>query len=167
MIRNSKIVFGLVLSLATIPLAAAKADYSGTYAAQQKSGKAASPKPTVIRVIQTDATIEIIRTEGEKTVTNRLPLDGSEADYTSSNGIRGKGRVQFKGDDLLIEWLVITPGGADSKPVRLHTKERWRLSPDKRTLTIKSEVDFPDFPPSVTVAALPNNPWTDTYQRTD
>ena len=166
MTRIAQVVFGFVLGFAAIPLAVTKADYSGTYAAQQKSGKAGSPKPTVIRVIQTDATIEIIRTENEKTVTNRLPLDGSEADYSSPTGKRGRGRVQFQGDDLLVEWHVTTPG-ADGKPILWHTKERWKLSSDKRTLTIKSEVDSPDFAPAVMAAALPNNPWTDTYQRTD
>jgi hypothetical protein len=156
-----------VVGFVAITLAAATVDYSGAYAIQQKGGgKAQNSKSTLIRVTQTDANIEISRTEGDKkTVTNRLPLDGSEADYTSPNGVRGKGRAQLKGEDMLVEWLVVS--SVADQPVRLHTKERWRLSSDRRTLTIKSEVDFPDFTPSVTAAAVPNNPWTETYQRTD
>jgi hypothetical protein len=163
--RIGQLLFGIAFGFAGILLATARADYSGTYTAQQKAGKAASPNPVVIHVTQTD-TIEIIRTEGEKSVTNRLSWDGSEADYTSPTGKRGKGWVQFKEDDLLIEWVVVSSNG-DSKPIRLHTKERWSLSSDKHTLTIKSEVDSADIPPAVMAAALPNNPWTVTYQRTN
>ena len=166
MTRIAQVVFGFVLGFAAIPLAATKANYSGTYTAKQKGGKSGDPNPVVIHVTQTDTTIEISRTEGEKSVTNRLPLDGSEADYSSPTGKHGKGRVQFQGDDLLVEWHATT-SGADGKPIRWHTKERWKSSSDKRTLTVKSEVDSPDFPPAVMAAALPNNPWTDTYQRTD
>jgi hypothetical protein len=167
MTRIYRVVCGCVLCFAAMTLAANKPDYSGTYTAQQKDAKAGTSKPPVIRVTQTDANIEISRTEGEKTVTNRLPLDGSEVDYFTRSGLRGKGRVQFKGEDLLIEWSVITLGGGDSKGLRLHTKEKWKLSTDKRILTIKSEVDFPDFPPSVTAAALPNNPSTERYERSE
>jgi len=166
MTRIAQVMFGFVLGFAAVPLAPTKADYSGTYTAQQKSGKSGSPNPVVIHVTQTDTTIEIGRTEGEKSVTNCLPLDGSEADYSSPTGKHGKGRVQFQEDDLLVEWHATT-SGADGKPIRWHTKERWKLSSDKRTLTIKSEVDSPDFPPAVMAAALPNNPWTERYQRTD
>lgn len=167
MTRIYRRVFSCVLCFAVITLAAATPDYSGMYTAQQKNAKAATSKPPVIRVTQTDATIEISRTEGEKTVTNRMPLDGSEADYSSPAGVGGKGRVQFKGDDLFIDWRVTSTGGAGSKPIRFHTKELWRLSSNKRILTIKSEVDSPDVPPSVMAAALPNNPWTVTYERTE
>jgi hypothetical protein len=39
-------------------------------------------------------------------------------------------------------------------PVRIHTKERWQLLSDSKTLTVKSDVDFPDAPgmPSSVVA---------------
>lgn len=167
MTRIYRLVFSCVLCLALITLAASKPDYSGTYTAQQKDAKATTPKPPVIRVTQTDANIEISRTEGEKTVTNRMPLDGSEVDYLSPNGVGGKGRVQFKGDDLLIDSRATSPRGEGSKPIRFHTKELWRLSSNKRILTIKSEVESPDVPPSVMAAALPNNPWTVTYERTE
>lgn len=96
MTRIAQVVFGFVLGFAAIALAATKADYSGTYTAQQKGGKSGSPNPVVIHVTQTDTTIEISRTEGEKSVTNRLPLDGSEADYSSPTDKHGKGRVQSR-----------------------------------------------------------------------
>jgi len=33
--------------------------------------------------------------------------------------------------------------------VRLHTKERWELSKDFKTLTIQTDVDFPDQPAAI------------------
>jgi len=33
--------------------------------------------------------------------------------------------------------------------MRIHTKEQWDLSADSKTLTIRSEVDFPDAPADV------------------
>jgi len=93
MTRIYRVVCGCVLCFAAMTLAANKPDYSGTYSAQQKDAKAATSKPPVIRVTQTDANIEISRTEGEKTVTNRLPLDGSES--TTLLAVACAGKVGF------------------------------------------------------------------------
>jgi hypothetical protein len=49
--------------------------------------------------------------------------------------------------------------------MRLESREDWRLSKDLRTLTIKTEVRFPDMPPEVVAVAFPNNPRTETYRR--
>jgi hypothetical protein len=49
--------------------------------------------------------------------------------------------------------------------MRLETREDWRLSRDLKTLTIKTEVRFPDMPAEIAAMAFPNNPRTETYRR--
>jgi len=51
--------------------------------------------------------------------------------------------------------------------VRVHTKEQWQLSKDGKTLTIKSDVDFPDFPSGVSVAVSGGTSTTTKYARVD
>jgi hypothetical protein len=46
-------------------------------------------------------------------------------------------------------------------------KERWRLSADAKALTIKSDVDFPDFPPEISAAVSGTTSNTTTYTRTE
>ena len=49
--------------------------------------------------------------------------------------------------------------------VRMHTKERWQLSTDGKSLTIKSDVDFPDFPAGISATVAGDTSGTRKYTR--
>jgi hypothetical protein len=153
--------------LAAAAFAATMPDFSGDYAAQPKKNSKSTVPSAELRVIQTESAIEVTRLIGEKPLTNRFPLDGSEADYTAETGVRGKCKAQLKNDTLMLESFVVSRPDTNGHSVRFHTIEQWRLSGDRRILTIKTEIKLPDMPPEVSTAAFPNNPSTETYQRLD
>lgn len=160
-----KKVFVFSICLATIAWAATKPDFSGNYAAQQKkSDKAITAS---LHVVQTESAVEVTRIYGDKSLTNRFPLDGSEGDYTTETGVRGKCRAQLKDNALVLESLVASPPNANTPSLRFDTIEEWRLSADTKTLTVKTQIKSPDMPPDVMAAAFPNNPRTEKYQRLD
>ena len=156
----------VVAFVAALAPAAPKAEFSGTYTAQKKNAKANVP-PTLLRVEQSESAVEVTRVENERELTNRFPLDGTEGNYTTATGLHGKSKAQFKNDALVLENFVASPPDASGRSLRFHTTETWKLSGDAKSLTIKTEVESPDFPPEVAAAAFPNNPWTETYHRTD
>lgn len=156
---TSAICFG------TIAWAATQPDFSGNYAAQQKtSDKTISAS---IRVVQTESAVEVTRVYGDKSVTNRFPLDGSEGDYMTEAGVLGKCRAKLKGDALVLESLVASLPNANSPSLRFDTVEEWRLSADTKTLTIRTEIKCPDAPADVMGAVFPNNPRKEKYQRVE
>ncbi|MFZ0478850.1 MAG: hypothetical protein WAL71_06850 [Terriglobales bacterium] len=160
-----KKLFVVVIFLATIAFAAAKADFSGNYATQQKKGDKA---PTAsLRVVQTDSTVQVTRVYGDKSVTNSFPLYGSEGDYTTEAGVRGRCKSQLKGDMLVLESVVASPPKANLPSLRFDTIEKWRLSADGRTLTIKTEIKCPDMTADINAALFRINPQTEKYQRLD
>jgi hypothetical protein len=153
------------ICFATIGWADTKPNFSGNYAAQQKkSDKAITAS---VRVVQTESAVEVTRIYGDKSVTNRFPLDGSDGDYTTETGARGKCRAHMKNDTLVLESLVASRPNANAPSLRFDTIEEWRLSADAKTLTIKTEIKCPDMPADVMAAAFPNNPRTEKYQRLD
>ncbi len=82
----------------------------------------------------------------------------------SPGGVSGKCKAQVKGKYLILESVVV----AQPQPrtaVRMHTKERWRLSTDANTLTIKSDSDFPDFSPNISAAVAESTSGTTIYTR--
>ena len=167
MLRLVKKQWVLLICLAAAAFAAAKPNFSGTYAAQQKKDSKSPAGSVMLRVIQGDSAVEVTRVNGDRSTTNRFPLDGSDGDYTTETGVRGKCRAQLKDETLVLESLVASPAGANRPSIRFHTTEQWRLSQDGNTLSIKTEIKSPDMPPDVTAAAFPNNPRTEKYQRTD
>jgi len=145
-------------------LAGEPSHYSGKYSA-------VAAKPTVtadstLEIVQSDANIEITRLELGRRTTSRCPLDGSEGEYTSPGGVVGKCKAYLKGKYLVIESLVVTHPQPTAS-VRIHTRERWQLSADSKTLTIKSDADFPDFPASISGAVAGDTSATRKYTRTD
>jgi hypothetical protein len=160
-----KKLFVFVIFLATIAWAAARSDFSGNYAAQQKKGDKALTAS--LRVIQTDSTVQVTRIHGNESLTNSFPLDGSEGDYTTETGVRGKCSAQLNGETLVLKTLTAPPPKASAPSLRFEIIEEWRLSPDTKTLTIKTEIKSPDMPTDVLSAAFPNNPRTEKYQRLD
>ena len=160
-----KKLFVFAICLATVASAATKPDFSGNYSAQQKKNDKAATAS--LRVIQTESAVEVTRIYGDKSITNRFPLDGSEGDYTTETGVRGKCKAQLKDDTLVLESLVASRPNANTPSLRFDTIEQWRLSADSKRLTVKTEIKCPDMAPAVMAAAFPNNPRTEKYQRFD
>ena len=150
---------------ATLAWAATKPDFSGNYGLLQKRG--GSPMSASIRVVESESAVEVTRVYGDKSVTNKFPLDGSEGDYVTEAGVHGKCRAQLKNDALVLESLVASRPNTNAPPLRFDTIEEWRLSADTKTLTIKTEIKCPDMPAEVMSAAFPNNPRKEKFQRLD
>ncbi|MGD0130695.1 MAG: hypothetical protein ABSE57_01570, partial [Bryobacteraceae bacterium] len=141
-----------------------KPNFSGSYLLTGSKGAFKFKKGTsqTVQVVQTESTIEITRTtEGLKNV-NNTPLDGTEGVYNSPGGPRGKCAARFKGKSLVLDTLVVTRPQPKGPDVQIHTRERWELSSDSKTLTIRSDVDFPGSPVNDFQLI---EPWTEIYSR--
>jgi len=160
-----KKLFAFAICFVTVGWSATKPDFSGNYAPQQKKGD--SPNSASIRVVETESAVEVTRVYGDKSITNKFPLDGNEGDYVTEAGVHGKCRAQHKNDALILESLVASRPTANAPALRFDTIEEWRLSADSRTLTIKTEIKCPDMTPDVVAAAFPNNPRKEKFQRLD
>jgi hypothetical protein len=147
-------------------LAAENVSYSGKYSAQHVKGTPSGSPDSVLEVVQSENDIEITRVESGKRTTSRCPFNGPEGDYTSPGGVAGKCKAQLKGKNLIVESVVLTHP-QPTATVRMHTKERWQLSSDSKTLTIKSDVDFPDSPAGVSAAIAGDTSSTTKYTRTE
>ena len=143
---------------------AADQNYSGKYSAERLKKTPPGSTDSTLEVVQNEDNIEITRVKLGKKTTTRYPFNGSLGDCTSSDGGSGKCKAQLKGKDLIIESAVVIqqqPTGA----VRMHTKERWQLSNDAKTLTIKLDVYFPD--PPAGISRVMSNTVTTKYTRTE
>ncbi len=135
-----------ILMIASCIDAAEKPDFGGTYI--QKAGKDASRNAvapsTSLSVLQTQSAIEIIRiTDGKQEEKNTFPLDGTKGAYISPGGSKGACMGRIRGDTLTLDMYVTSRPFADGPEVTIHMRERWKLSSDSKTLTIRSEVDSP------------------------
>jgi hypothetical protein len=159
---------GLVmLWTASTGLAADKVNYSGKYSAERPKTTSDAETDSTLEVVQNEDSIEVTRVELGKRTTSRCPFNGSEGDYTSPGGASGKCKVQLKGKYLVLDSVVVARPQPTAPPVRMHTKERWQLSADAKTLTIKSDVDFPDFPSDISAAVAGTTSGTTKYTRTN
>jgi hypothetical protein len=139
---------GLALALfVSLGHAAQKQDYSGQYLLELSKARRGSGTSQRLVVQQSDSAIEVTMIDGDKRITNRYSLNGSEGPYTSPGGVTGKCKGKFNRGNLVLESVVVTQPQAFAPPVSIHTKEQWNLSSDLRTLTVTSEVDFPGSPP--------------------
>jgi hypothetical protein len=150
--------------LASLAVAPARPDFSGNYTRQSTQANESGSGAVTLRVVQTDSSVEVTRTDGDGALTNRFPLDGTEGEWTSPTGMRGTCKARFSKETLVLETSSAS-SRPDGRSVRLQSREDWRLSKDVKTLTIRIEVRFPDMPPEVVAMAFPNNPRTETYQR--
>jgi hypothetical protein len=154
---NAPWVVCAALMIAVMPgrtYASDKLNFSGKYVIDQAKKSSEGEHASLLEIDQNDDSIEITRVElGKKTVSH-CPLNGSDGDYTNPGGVPGKCKVQLKPKYLILESIILTR--PQQVPVRIHTKEKWQLSADAKTLTIKSEVDFPDVPPDVSAIIAGN-----------
>ncbi len=147
------VCIGFLMACSGTPgMAADKANYSGKYSLQGRKTASGNKIDSTIEVVQSDDHIEITRVEQGSRTTNRYPLNGSEGTYTSPSGLVGKCKAQLKDKYLVLEAEVTSKPWPNAPPVRIHTKERWQLSSDAKTLTVKSDMDFPDAPRDVSSA---------------
>lgn len=161
--------FGIVvLALAcgvNVGLAADRTSYSGKYLLQETKHGSGNKGDSTIEVVQTEDSIEITEVEQSARTTNRYPSNGSDGDYITSTGARGKCRAQITDKYLLLESVVATKPQPNAAPMRVHTKERWQLSKDAKVLTIKLDVDFPDAPSAVSTVVGESVSGTRKYLR--
>lgn len=117
-------------------------------------------KRSEIPVVQTADAIEVSNVRDGTSNTIRFPLDDGEGTYHTDSHILGKCKGQLKGKRLVLDWVVVTRPVAGGPEVQLHTRERWELSRDSKTLIIHVDVDNPQLP-----MANIGDPWTEIYTR--
>ncbi len=141
-----------------------KPDFSGSYILTGSKGAFSMEKGEVwtLQVSQTESSLQVKRVRDGRENTNEFPLNGSEGRYPSAGGPTGSCKARWKGKDLVLDSLVITHPQDNGPAVQLHTKERWELSLDLKTLTIRSDVDFPGSP---VYGFQLIQPWSEIYTR--
>ena len=122
-------------------LADDKMDYSGKYSLEEQNHKSRKQADSTLEVVQNEDRVKIIKVEPRKTTISDCPLSSSDRAYRN---LADKCRAQLKGRNLIVESVVNTFREPTHSPLRVHTKERWELSADNKTLTIKSDTDFMD-----------------------
>jgi hypothetical protein len=142
----------------------AKLDFSGSYTLTGGKGAFNMKKGStwLLQVVQSDGAITVTKTIDGKATTNQFKLDGTEAPYTSSGGVKGTCLARFKGKTLVLDFRAITRPQPNGPDVQIHTKEQWTLSPNLKTLTVRSDVDFPN---SGLGGFQVIEPWSEIYTR--
>jgi hypothetical protein len=157
-----------VFALSASPLLAADSlRFSGRYSAERSKTASGATTDSTLEVTQNQAKIEVTRVELGKITTSRCPFNGDDGTYITSGGASGTCKAQLKGKNLIIESVVVTRPQPTAGPIRIHTKERWQLSADFKVLTIKSDVDFPDFPSEISAAVAGTTSAIAHYTRTE
>jgi|LakMenEpi03Aug12_release.lakeMendotaPanAssembly.Ray.scaffolds.fasta_scaffold814713_1 hypothetical protein len=139
-------------------------DFSGSYTLSEIKGSQKADKftPLVLRVVQKEHNIEITRIEDGKATSNSFKLDGSKSAYTNVDAVKGVGSARLKGKGLIIETEIASRPYPNKPSVQIKEKQQWKLSPDLKTLTIRTDVDFPN---SVLQGFQLIQPWTEIYTK--
>jgi hypothetical protein len=145
-------VFMLALALIATG-AAAKADFSGTWALDKSNSEGLPPgMDQTMSVVQTGDKLsletKLITPQGEQTVPDAYMLDGKETEFTpkSPNGLSGKGKRTAKwtadgnGIEVNEQVTVDTPEGS----VTVQTTRKWTLSTDGKSLKIELSTQGPN-----------------------
>lgn len=143
--------------------AADRPDFSGSYSLKSANGSK-SGEVWTLQVIQTESALNVTKVADGHPNINKFPLDSGDGAYASPGGPIGTCKGQFKGRKMILDMFVTTRPQPNGPAVQMHTRERWELSKDSRTLTIHSDVDFPKF------SGLLNGyqvvqPWSEIYIR--
>lgn len=141
------LLLAALLGLMSTAAAADKRDFSGSYTLKEntKAPRLQKGEAWTIRVAQTESAIEVTRVMDGHQNLNKFPLDGSEGRYVSPGGPTGTCKAQFKGKYLILDTFITTRPQPNGPLVQMHTRERWELSSDAKTLKIHTDVDFPQF----------------------
>jgi hypothetical protein len=161
MARPEVCVLVLLLSL-LVASAAETPDFTGSYTLTPAKHASQSVNDVIhtLTVVQTAKSIGVTKTMDGKPYTNTFPLDGAEGICYTQNQTKETCKGHFKGNHLFLESTLITHPLEDGPLVIIHTKERWQLSPDSKTLTIHTDVDAPLLP-----GVHMEDPWTEIYSR--
>jgi hypothetical protein len=165
LLRVAKLIILVAVPIVLLEAAGAdKPDFSGSYTLTSIKGGSKTKKPgnSTLQVSQTDTTIEVTRISDGNSIMNRFKLDGTETQYRSEGGAQGSGTARFKGKILTIDTQVATGPQANGPAVQIHTKEQWTLSADLKTLTIRTDVEFPN---SGIGGFQLIEPWSEIYTR--
>jgi len=163
MLRRATLAVTLIGLVPLTAFVKAPVDFSGTYVSVPSNPKKPGPGVT-ITIVQTDDAMEKTYVADGKTTVSHFPLDGSAGVYTAPGGQVGKGMARWKANDLLIETFVSVTR-PDGPTIHFHEKEKWQLSPDRKTLKIRVETESPDMPADIVSAAIPA--FTATYTRVE
>jgi hypothetical protein len=140
----------LVLTLSLLS-AAAKANFSGTWALDKSKSEGLPPgMDQLMTIVQTDDKLnletKVTTAEGEQTIADSYVLTGQETEFTPRGigGMTGKGKRIAKwsadgnGIDVSEEAEFETPEGG----VAIQATRKWTMAADGKTLTI--ELTFKD-----------------------
>lgn len=137
-LRRNWLWAGFIL-LSALPGRAAVADFTGTWkldAGRSQFGRIPPPPAILDRVSQSPTEITVHRDRGGESVVIHIPLDSSSRE----NAIRGmsmKTHGRLTPETLVVDYDGKRAGGA------VHSEERWSVSPDGKTLTVKRHLVSP------------------------
>jgi tetratricopeptide (TPR) repeat protein len=166
--QSDKAFWSFVTSLHT-PVAGdvpdpSKPNFGGSYTLTGAKGsfKINKGSKPLLQVVQSATEILITKTSDGKAPTHRFALDGSETPHATETGAKGTGTAHFKGKTLVIDVQVVNRPAPNGPDVQIHTREQWALSNDLKTLTIRTDVDFPN---SGLGGFQVIEPWSEIYTR--
>jgi len=90
--------------------------------------------PLVLNIKQGADTLQVTVMQNGAQATRVYDLSGKPSINASTEGVRMKSRIRFKGDKLVIK---SEEAGRWSPVIGLPAEETWMLSPDRQTLTIR------------------------------
>jgi hypothetical protein len=135
----------LVLLLCANPSFAQQLKFSGTYVLAGASGDLRfDPKmkdQPILKIGQTtdDLQTTLIEKGGTEIIT--LPLNGSEAAYTTLDGDAGRARIETKNKQIRIRRVVQLKSYPNLSPSAIYVVETWTLSKDGKTLKICGDAE--------------------------
>jgi hypothetical protein len=169
------LLFPAFLLLLASAAFADNADFSGSYTLTKlKGGDFQVKKGTVwtMDVVQTAAVIQVTKVRNGRKFVNTILLDGTEGLCEGLGGIAlegmtkvgGKCKGYFKERHLNLESFVVFQSKTHW-PKQFHVTERWELSPDLRTLTVRLDVDVRNAESGKIIFFYSNQPTTEVYTR--
>jgi len=114
--------------------------FSGTYVLAGASGDLRfDPKMKdhpILKVVQTTDDLQTVLIEKGGTETITLPLNGSEAAYTTLDGEAGRARVETKNKQMRIRKVIQLKSYPNLPSSAIYAVEIWNLSKGGKTLKI-------------------------------
>jgi hypothetical protein len=129
-----------------VGLAASIPTFTGRYTHPAERNRSDLDSAVILDVVQRAETIEITRVDPGGKTSNLYPLNGTEEDCISPSGLSAKCKAQLKGRSLILETVVVSDDASKERQSLVHvrTVDKWQLSGDSKTITIRSYLDFPD-----------------------
>jgi hypothetical protein len=120
-------------------------NFSGNYVLAGASGDLRfDPKmkdQPILKVVQTTDDLQTVLIEKGGTETITLPLNGSEAAYTTLDGEPGRARVDTKNKQMRIRKVIQSKSYPNLPPSAIYVVESWNLSKDGKALKICGDAE--------------------------